>query len=186
MTVNKKTYTEEEIVRGCAGNERRFQEVLYRRYFDTMLRMVRRYTTEEDRCVEILNDGFLKVFRKIHTFRFEGSLEGWIRRIVYHSISDYFRKESAYLRFIVLEDGEQDDNRSALDELFYDDLLQVVEMLPDRSRDVFTLYAIEGYSHREIGERLSMSEGTSKWHLSNARKQLKVLLANKLKNHYAG
>ncbi len=152
-----------------------------------MMRMVRRYAADEDRALEILNNGFLKVFMKIHTFRSEGSLEGWIRRIVYHSVSDYYKKESGYLRFIVLEDADKENTADeALGSLYYDDLLQIINSLPGRSKEVFSLYAIEGYTHREIAERLEISEGTSKWHLSHAREQLKLLLENRMKSHYAG
>jgi len=186
MRLSKTTYSEQEIIRGCTRNDRRFQEILYRQHFDTMLRMVKRYTTDEEKAFEILNNGFLKVFKKIGTFRAEGSLEGWIRRIVYHSVSDFFRKESAYMRFIVLEDAEQKESEEALNGLYYDDLLQIVESLPERSKQVFTLYAIQGYAHREIADQLGISEGTSKWHLSNAREQLKALLENRINQQYAG
>ena len=186
MAVSKKTYTEEQMVRGCAENNRVFQELLYRKYFDTMLRMVRKYTTDEERCLDILNNGFLKVFKKIDSFRFEGSLEGWIRRIIYHCISDHFRKESGYLKFIVLEEAEKSGPEDALDGLYYDDLLEIINALPVRSKEVFNMYAIEGYTHKEIAERLAISEGTSKWHLSNAREQLKTLLENRMKRNYAG
>lgn len=186
MRLKKATYSDEEIIRGCVDNDRRFQEILYRRYFDTMMRMVKRYTSDEERAFEILNNGFLKVFKKIETFRAEGSLEGWIRRIVYHCISDYFRKETGYLKFIVLDETEKDEPEEALSGLYYDDLLQIIDSLPGRSREVFSMYAIEGYSHKEIAERLEISEGTSKWHLSNAREQLKKLLETRMKRHYAG
>ena len=186
MKVLKKTLTEEEMIRGCVANDRRCQEVLYRTYFDTMMRMVRRYTKDEDRMIEILNDGFLKVFKKIEMFRGEGSFEGWIRRIVYHSISDHFKKESGYLKFIVLEDAEKDDGHTALNGLYYEDLLEIIGALPERSRQVFNMYAVEGFSHKEIADQLEISEGTSKWHLSNAREQLKKLLESRMNSHYAG
>lgn len=186
MGGKKKAYSEQEIIQGCRENSRLFQEVLYRTYFDTMMRMIHRYTTDEDKAIEILNNGFLKVFKKIETFRNEGSFEGWIRRIVYHSISDFFKKESGYLKFIVLEDAEKDEPQNALNGLYYDDLLQIINSLPDRSRQVFSLYAVEGYSHKEIADQLEISEGTSKWHLSNAREQLKKLLESRMNRHYAG
>jgi RNA polymerase sigma-70 factor (ECF subfamily) len=186
MRFSKTTYSEEDILQGCVRNERRFQEILYRQHFDTMLRMVRRYTTDEEKAFEILNNGFLKVFKKIDTFRSEGSLEGWIRRIVYHSVSDFFRKESSYMKFIVLEDAERKEGEQALSGLYYDDLLEIIESLPERSKQVFTMYAIQGYAHKEIAEQLEISEGTSKWHLSNAREQLKVLLENRMKRNYVG
>jgi RNA polymerase sigma-70 factor (ECF subfamily) len=148
--------------------------------------MVRRYTTDEEKALEILNNGFLKVFKKIDTFRAEGSLEGWIRRIVYHSVSDFFRKESSYLKFIVLEEAERKEGEDALNSLYYDDLMEIVESLPERSRQVFTMYAIQGFAHKEIADALDISEGTSKWHLSNARDQLKVLLENRMKRNYVG
>lgn len=186
MTFDKKKHTEQEIIQGCIANDRRYQEVLYRRFFDTMMKMVRRYTTDEDKAIEILNNGFLKVFKKIDTFRGEGSFEGWIRRIVYHSISDFFKKESGYLKFIVLEEAEKDEPQTALHGLYYEDLIQIIEALPERSRQVFSLYAVEGYSHKEIAERLEISEGTSKWHLSNARDQLKKILESRMNRQYAG
>lgn len=186
MGLENRKYTEQEIIQGCIGNHRRFQEVLYRTYFDTMMRMVHRYTQDEDKAIEILNNGFLKVFKKIHTFRNEGSFEGWIRRIVYHSISDFFKKESSYLRFIVLDEAERDEPQNALNGLYYDDLIQIIESLPERSKQVFNLYAVEGYSHKEIADRLEISEGTSKWHLSNAREQLKKLIETRMRRHYAG
>lgn len=186
MGVQHKTYSEQEIIQGCRENNRRFQEILYRTYFDTMMRMVNRYTTDEDKAIEILNNGFMKVFKKIETFRNEGSFEGWIRRIVYHSISDFFKKESGYLKFIVLEEAEKDEPQNALNGLYYGDLLQIINALPDRSRQVFSLYAVEGYSHKEIADQLEISEGTSKWHLSNAREQLKKLLESRMNRHYAG
>lgn len=186
MGLQKKKHTEQEIIQGCIGNNRRYQEMLYRTYFDTMMRMIRRYTTDEDKAIEILNNGFLKVFKKIGTFRGEGSFEGWIRRIIYHSVSDFFKKESGYLKFIVLEDAEKDEPQVALQGLYYDDLIQIINALPERSRQVFSLYAVEGYSHKEIADQLEISEGTSKWHLSNAREQLKKLLESRMNRHYAG
>ncbi|MDX1476656.1 MAG: sigma-70 family RNA polymerase sigma factor [Saprospiraceae bacterium] len=182
----RKTYSEEEILAGCRRNERKYQELLYRRHFDTMTRMIRRFTQDDERVLDILNNGMLRVFQKIESYSGTGSLEGWIRRIVYHSISDYFKKESRYLRFIVLEDKDKEYASSALDDLYYTDLLAMVEDLPEKSREVFKLYAIEGYSHKEIADMLQISTGTSKWHLSNARDQLKQIIHQRMDQNYAG
>jgi RNA polymerase sigma-70 factor (ECF subfamily) len=172
----KKTYTDEELVRACTRNDRRAQEVLYRRFFPVMLRMCLRYTRDEDTALDILNAGFLRVFQKIESFAFKGSLEGWIRRLIYRCIADHFRNNARYLHFLVLD--EQDDvvQEQGLDRLYEEDILQVVRQLPPMSQEVFRLYAIEGYSHAEIAETLTMSEGTSKWHLSNARQRLREQL----------
>jgi RNA polymerase sigma-70 factor (ECF subfamily) len=176
-------YTEAELVAGCSKNDRVLQEALYRKYFSVMMQMCRRYTNDQDVAMTICNDGLLKVFKKIDSFAFKGSLEGWIRRIVYHSISDYFRKESKYVQFMVFEDYDDSTNPEVVPGLYLEDLLKLVASLPTMSEKVFRLYAIEGYNHREIGETLGMSENTSKWHLSNARKKLQELLKDQ-QNRY--
>ncbi len=168
------SYTEEELILGCRKNDRDIQEALYLKYFDTMLRMCMRYTSREDAAVDIVNNGFLKVFKKIDSYESRGSLEGWIRRCVYHCLCDFFRKEKREIRFLEMKDHAHPSvSNSGLPSLYMEDLLEIIEDLPDISKRVFTLFAIEGYSHKEIGVKLEMSEGTSKWHVSNARKLLK-------------
>ncbi len=164
-------------MRDCKANDRRAQERLYRHYFPIMLSMCRRHTTDQETAFTIINDGMLKVFKNIASYSFEGSFEGWIRRIVYRALSDYFRKENKYLKFLVFEEKEKNIQQNALAGLYYDDLLQITKSLPDKMSKVFHMYAIEGYNHREIAEELGMSDGTSKWYLSEARKELKKRLS---------
>ena len=173
----KKNYTEQELVEACARNERRAQEALYRRFFPEMMRMCRRYTRDEDTAIEIVNNGFLRVFKKIHTFAFKGSLEGLVRRLVYHSMADHFRDNARYLHFLVLEDRDEAIPERGHEVFYEEDILRAVRTLPPVSQEVFRLYAIEGYSHAEIAASLSISEGTSKWHLSTARQKLREILA---------
>ena len=173
----KKNYTEQELVEGCAHNERRAQEALYRRFFPEMLRMTLRYTRDEDTAIEIVNNGFLRVFKKIHTFAFKGSLEGWVRRLVYHSMADYFRDNARYLHFLVLEEHDSSVPERGHETFYEEDILRAVRALPPVSQEVSRLYAIEGYSHAEIAANLDISEGTSKWHLSTARQKLREMLA---------
>jgi RNA polymerase sigma-70 factor (ECF subfamily) len=173
----KKNYTEQELVEGCARNERCAQEALYRRFFPEMMRMTLRYTRDDDTAIEIVNNGFLRVFKKIHTFAFKGSLEGWVRRLVYHSMADYFRGNARYLHFLVLEEHDSSVPERGHETFYEEDILRAVRALPPVSQEVFRLYAIEGYSHAEIAENLSISEGTSKWHLSTARQKLREMLA---------
>lgn len=173
----KKNYTDEELVEGCARNERRAQEALYRRFFPEMLRMCRRYTRDEDTAIEMVNNGFLRVFKKIHTFAFKGSLEGWVRRLVYHSMADYFRDNARYLHFLVFEERDAAIPERGHEIFYEEDILRAVGTLPPVSQEVFRLYAIEGYSHAEIAVNLGMSEGTSKWHLSTARQKLREILS---------
>ena len=172
----KKKYTELEIVSGCAANDRRAQEALYRYYFPEMLRMCRRYTRDEDTAIEIANNGFLRIFKKIHLFEHKGSLEGWIRRLVYRCMADYYRQNARYLHFLVLEDHDHSVPERGLESFYEEDILRAVRTLPPTSQEVFRLYAIEGFNHAEIAETLKMSEGTSKWHLSTARQKLRELI----------
>ncbi len=179
----EKANTERELIDGCIRNNRQHQELLYRRYFDTMMRMCLRYTSDMEVAMTICNDGFLKVFKKIDTYAAKGSLEGWIRRIVYHALSDHFKREAKYIQFMVFEDHEEKMNPEIMPGLYAEDLMAMIEEIPEMSAQVFRLYAVEGYNHREIGEKLGMSENTSKWHLSNARKRLKALIERQNKEY---
>ncbi len=178
-----------KILDGCKKNERDSQEKLYRLYFPAMMNMCHRYTRDPDKAMDIVNDGFLKVFKKIHLYEHRGSLEGWIRKLVYHALSDYFRKENTYLRFMVFEEKEENVDDDALQELYFQDLMELIETLPEMSKKAFIRFAIEGYSHQEISDEFGISVGTSKWHIANARKILKNRI-NKLRSkrnkNYAG
>lgn len=183
----KEQVSERELVAACIRNERYYQELLYRRFFPAMLRMCMRYAGDRDTAMEIINIGFLRVFRKLDTFSFSGSLEGWIRRLVFHSLSDYYKKQNKSLHFLSVEDRDAPISSEALGQLYLEDLMKLVDQLPDATRRVFILYAIEGYTHQEIGTQLEISPGTSKWHLANARTKLKKWINQQHnRNLYAG
>jgi len=169
-------YSEKELVAGCIKNDRRAQEELYRKYFRTMMGMCMRYTDDREIAMEIVNNGLLRVYKKLDTFSFKGSLEGWIRKLVYHSLSEYFKKNSKYMQFLVFEERDARIEQEALSNIYVEDILKLVDLLPPATQQVFKLYAIEGYSHAEIAEQVSISVGTSKWHLANARKKLQLLI----------
>jgi RNA polymerase sigma-70 factor (ECF subfamily) len=176
MKSNQPTYTEKELVKGCTQNKRVYQEALYKRFFPTMISMCLRYTQDKSLAMEIVNTGFLKIFKKLHTFQFKGSLEGWMRKIIYHSLADHFKKKSSKIHFLEIEKGDKPRENYVLEGLYAEDILKSVDRLPEATRRVFILYAIEGYKHHEIAKELEISVGTSKWHLSEARKKLKVYL----------
>lgn len=176
-------FNELDIAKRCAANERQAQELLYRRFFTPMMQMCLRYTDgDRDRALEILNDGFLRVFKKINLYEGRGSLEGWIRRLIFHAVSDYYKANNSYMKNVVFDEfpvemqPKSRDTEGAFSTLFFEDLLTLVDYLPPATREVFKLYAVEGFSHAEIGERLGITTGTSKWHLSEARSKLKTLL----------
>lgn len=182
----KKQHTDEELVKGCVANDRYWQEQFYRRFFPAMMEMCLRRTDDRDEAMSIVNNGFLRVFKKIHLYSFKGSLEGWVRRLVWHSLADYFRDQQKYLHFLVFEDRDEPVQASPVSQLFAEDILKMVDALPPASAEVFRLYAIEGYSHAEIGEQLGISDGTSKWHLATARQKLKQMIRQQEIKSYAG
>jgi RNA polymerase sigma factor (sigma-70 family) len=175
--VNKNPLSEAELIKSCARNERKAQEELYRQHFTTMMRLVRRYCDDQNQAVEILNDGFLKVFKGIGTFQSEGSLEGWIRKIIFRSVSDYYRTKKKNLELVEIQEASGETNQSdTLQGLYYEDLIKLLELIPPASAKVFRLFALEGYSHQEISEEIGITIGTSKWHVADAREKLKHLI----------
>ena len=176
MSTNKtisKDFDWRPVTDACIKNSRQAQEKLYRHFFPIMERMVLRYTQDEDQIIDILNDGFLRVFQKVHLFEHKGSFEGWIRKLMYHSISNYFRKYSKDLKFLIFEEEfKKEPVQKSEHSLYYQDLMSLVEKLPEKHNQVFHLFAIEGYNHKEISSRLNINENTCRWYLAEARKML--------------
>ena len=171
--------TEPDLIAACLRGEPRAQRQLYDQFAGLMLTVCRRYLKKQEDAEEALLLGFAKVFRALPTFRQEGSLEGWVRRImVNEALMELRRREPLHLS---LEDFTQPENLAATPatadtQLQADELLALLQTLPPGYRAVFNLYALEGYSHPEIAEALAISEGTSKSQLSKAR----ALLQRKL------
>ncbi|NHB67894.1 RNA polymerase sigma factor [Perlabentimonas gracilis] len=167
-------YNEEEVLQGCQQENRRYQEILYRRFAPKMYGICLSYAGDRALAQDMLQEGFIKVFRSIKDFRGDGSLEGWIRRIVVRTAIDLLRQRQS------LEKLEHDDfptathtDNEALPNLQLGEVLHHINSLPDGARVVFNLFAVEGYTHREIAEQLNISEGTSKSQYNRARSLLK-------------
>jgi RNA polymerase sigma-70 factor (ECF subfamily) len=163
----------EQLIQGCIRNERGAQEKLYHLFYPRMMALVRRYIDHEMQAEEILNNGYLRAFQKIKQYNFQGSFEGWLRKIIFHAVADYVKQNTRYSNQILLVEKDQFVHQDHADKLYYDQLLQLVHALPDATRNVFNMYVMEGYTHKEIGNILGISEGTSKWHLSEGRRVLK-------------
>lgn len=163
----------EELIRGCIRNERSCQERLYQLFYGRMMAVVKRYIDHDEQAEEVLNNGFLRAFQKVGQYTFQGSFEGWLRKIVFHAVSDYVKQNVRYNEKIVLVEKDQYVHKDHADKLYYNQLLELVQSLPDATRVVFNMYVMEGYSHKEIGKIVGISEGTSKWHLSEGRRILK-------------
>ncbi len=173
-------YTTEELIRRCKAGERKAQELLYKRFASKMLGVCLRYAGDRMEAEDMLQNGFVRVFGKIGDFRGEGSFEGWTRRIMVHSSIEYYRKHHKMLQMAQLDSstGEPSVNPAAMANLDARDLMALIQSLSPGYRMVFNLYAIEGYSHQEIGQIMGISEGASKSQLSRARAILKELIAN--------
>lgn len=160
----------------CSRREPAAQRALYARYAGRMMGVARRYARTLPEAEDILQDAFVKVFSYLSEFRAEGTLEGWIRRIVVttainHWKSGQMRRQTQGASLDDIADPPAAD-ASALDQLNVAEVLALMEQLPDGCRLVLLLYAVDGYSHREISELLNIQESTSKAQLSKARKQL--------------
>lgn len=166
------------LIEGCIQNDRSAQEAMYKRYYGKMMSLCRRYVKDRDEALSVLNLGFLKVFKSISGYSFSGSFDGWMHRIVYHSIIDQLRVKMKEMKTGDIEEAEIRDAQtiSGLDNLYVEDLYKLLDALPESTRVVFNLFAVEGYKHEEIADLLGISAGTSKWHVNQARTQLKDLI----------
>lgn len=162
--------SESDLIRGSIDGDRRMQEELYRRFSPKMYAVCLRYASNSDEAQDILQDGFIKVFKKLDSFRGEGSFEGWVRRIFVNTAIEHFRRKK-YMQPVTEKEENTIEGKyvSVLDELAERDILELVTQLSPGYRTVFNMYVVEGYSHKEIGEMLGISEGTSKSQLSRAK-----------------
>jgi RNA polymerase sigma-70 factor (ECF subfamily) len=168
---------------GCRAGKRKSYNLLYQKYSEVMLGICFRYSKNRQEAEDILQEGFIKIFKNISKFRGEGSFEGWMKRIMVNSAIDHYQKSLKHLYHEEV-DNVADDNSIVSDQ--YDDhennqfsaeqLMQMVQELPDGYRIVFNMFAIEGYSHKDIASHLGISENTSKTQLLKARKTLKAKL----------
>jgi len=165
------------IVYGCIEKKRSAQELLYKKYYGKMMGLCLRYFKNKDDAKDAMNMGFLKVFQNIHLFDEDKNLEAWIYTIIQRTALDLVRKQIK-IKNIETEITEKSASiePEILQQLYVQDLMLLLNQLPDTSRLVFTLYATENFKHQEIAEELCISEGTSKWHVNHARKILKELI----------
>lgn len=166
------------LIIGCRKGDRKSQEQLYRNFYRSMMGICMRYTKNEHDAIEALNNGFLKVFQNIQRYEpAQASLYTWIRTIVIRSCLDFIKaRQRQEAPRELTESTDIPLPAEVIGKMKAASLLALVRQLPPSTQAVFNLYAIEGYNHREIGELIGISEGTSKWHLSEARKQLQQFI----------
>lgn len=172
------------LLKGCLKNDRQFQKQLFEKYFAKMFRICLSYSGDRVEAKDILQEAFIKVFTSLDKFESKGSLEGWIRRIVTNTAIDYFRKKKRLVYTGTLPDEPDNDEHGSFlfQDLTQDIILDYVKQLPDGARIIFNLFAIDGLTHKEIGRKLNISEGTSK----SQYKRAKGLLQKWLYEHKQG
>ena len=172
------TITESDLLSGCLEGNRRMQEELYRRFSPKMYAVCLRYAGNAEEAEDILQEGFIKVFKKLDSFRKEGSFEGWVRRVFVNTAIEHFRRKR-YLMPVTEKEENTIEGKylSVLDDLAARDIMALVQDLSPGYRTVFNLYVVEGYTHKEIADMMGISEGTSKSQLSRA----KVILQDMVK-----
>jgi len=163
----------EILVKDCVAGKRKAQQQLFNLYSDNMYGVCLYYSKDYTEAEDTLHEGFMKVFQKIEQFKFKGSLAGWIRRVMINTALEKFRKQNQlYALGDDFESGEDIQQENVISDLSAKDLIELIRELTPKYRMVFNLYAIEGYSHKEIGEMLGISEGTSKSQFFRAKKLL--------------
>ena len=177
---------EKELIERCLAKDQKAQEILYRRYASKMYGVCLRYARNSMEAEDILQEGYIKVFTYLKDYRFEGSLEGWVRRTIVNTAINYYKHRIKEAQEVSLQkvDLQKYTAESVLDTMSVNDLLALIQKLPEGYRLVFNLYIIEGYTHKEIGEMLNISENTSKSQLSRARNALqKMVMQRKNKSN---
>lgn len=181
----KNTPDEAELVKGCIAGKRQSQHLLYQQYAPEMKGVCLRYARTSFEAEDLMHDGFVKVFRHLSSFKFECTLGAWIRKIMVNTALSYFRQKRHQTEFAELEilvnvaEPEPEMQHFAAEEL-----MDLVRSLPDKYRLVFNLFAIEGYSHKEVAELLGITEVTSRSQFLRARHLLREMVSQEYKTRY--
>ena len=169
--------TETDLIKGCLEGKRHAQKALFEMYAGKMLAVCKRYSRNQQEAEDILQDGFIKIYKNLSSFDYAGSFEGWVRRIMINTALKLVSKKSFQNEQIGIEDyAHESVSPEVFHKLSEQELLNIIDTLPDGYKLVFNLYAIEGYSHKEIAEMLNVGESTSRSQLLKARR----LLQNKV------
>lgn len=169
---------ESALVKKCIDGDQKAQRALFEMYAPKMLGVCLRYAKNQEQAEDVLQDGFIKVFNSLSKYSGSGSLEGWVRRIMVNTSLDQIRKEVKFQDNIDFEevDFKVETKSFIVEGLMAEDLLLLINSMPDGYKTVFNLFAIEGYSHKEIADQLSITENTSKSQYSRARSFLQQKL----------
>jgi RNA polymerase sigma-70 factor (ECF subfamily) len=179
------TDKEKQLIEQCKKGDRKSQLQLYEQLFGLLMGLARRYYRNREDCKAHVNTAFLKILDGLKNYTGSGSFEGYCRRIMTNTLIDEWRKQKNYRNMMTEqienpEDIEEEVFNEADQRFAENDAQEMLLELPDATRHVFNLFALEGYSHREIAQTIGISEGTSRWHVNDARRILKNLIIKKL------
>jgi len=172
-----------QLIALCIKQDRKAEYELYKLTYSYLMGICMRYSKDKDSASECLNMGFMKILKNLTTYKPEIPFKSWIRRVMVNTLIDEYRKNKKERERVTYVEEYYDssdfsDVNEALSRINYNQLLVQINLLPEATKKVFNLFAIDGYSHKEIGEMLTISEGTSKWHLNAARQKLKEYIEN--------
>ncbi|WP_317896902.1 RNA polymerase sigma factor [Aurantibacillus circumpalustris] len=172
-----------KLIALCIKQDRKAEYELYKITYSYLMSICMRYSRDKDIASESLNMGFLKILKNLTSYKPEVPFKSWIRRVMVNTLIDEYRKNKKERERITYVENYYDnsdfsDVNEALSRINYKQILVQINLLPEATKKVFNLFAIDGYSHKEIGEMLGISEGTSKWHLNAARQKLKEYIEN--------
>lgn len=172
-----KKYSPQEIIRGCKKQDPLFQKALVVQYSGLLMVVSRRYSKNPSSSKDILQEALIHILTSITSYKEKGSFEGWMKRIVINIALKYFRNKSYKNELYTIEDHPENSvEPSAYSSMAAAELMEIINRLPDSYRTIFNLYAIEGFSHKEIGEMLNITDSASRSQLARARASLKKIL----------
>lgn len=176
--MNFQDYSDIEIINGCLEGKRAYQEMLYRKFSDAMYSVAMNYSDNEDEAADILQEGFIKVFRSLSQHDTSRSLAGWIRMIIVNTALEAYRKKVRHLEIVEAYSAEEEqiESNDFLSQVEPIDIIKYVNALPAKAKMVLKLYSLEGYGHQEIADALKISVGTSKSQLNRAKQLLKGMI----------
>ncbi len=176
-TIDGNAYSDSDLVKGCAGGDKRSQEILYKRYFSFAMSICIRYTRDENEAMEIVNDSYMKVLESLSDYDSSRPFKPWFGKVLVNTAIDNYRKNLKHNDNLsinaVTETGEQEPDIEA--ELSVNDILELYRHLPENYKLTFNLFEIEGYSHEEIGRMMGVTASTSRSNLARAKKMLREL-----------
>jgi len=171
--------TDHELIDTCLKGEERGYRALYERYGPVLMSIAHRYSADQATAEDIFQEAFIRIFQKLGDFKRQGSLEGWLKRVLVTTALNHLKKNKRWNESVAPEDDAMDEAEEAsiLEEMSANELMECIKSLPEGYRVVFNLYVIEGYDHKEIAEMLNITASTSRSQLVKAKKQLQLRLA---------